>query len=498
MSLRLRAKHIQTELTGLLSKPWMQYVWLFMITALGAALRFYRLGEWSFWIDEIYTINHALAHFGTPQLILDNIPPARNWIPVSVILAAQSLNLWGVSEWSARLASVMIGIISIPILFFPTRRMFGHGAALFAALFLAVSPWHIFWSQNARFYTSLLLFYTLSLFVFYLILERNQPVYFILFYGLLYLAFSERLFAFFVFPVIGVYLVALWLFKFEKPKGFTLWNIALIAVPILLGSAIELYSRIADGQSRFFADFDWFFLYRSGDPILLLGNITFNIGIPLMTLALFSGLFLMMRRHRAGLFMTVNAVVPLGMMVVANPFIFTKDRYVFIVLFSWVVLAAVAIQELLSQVHGQYKWLAIGVVALLIMDAGGDALLYYRNNGGNRPEWKTAFQIIQKQSRPDDVVVTYWPEFRPFYLDREFIQYEEIDVPTLLDSGKRYWFVMDAETIWSNTKVKTFIEKNGRLIDIRYLRTPDDFFLKIYLFDPKQQPPPDKLSTSDP
>lgn len=486
MNFRLRSSQNQIQITTLFAKPWMQYVLLFLITALAAILRFYRLGEWSFWIDELYTIDHARAHFSTLPLLFANIPPARNWIPVSVMLTAQALNLWGVSEWSARLASVMIGVISIPTLFFATRKMFSNWVALLSVLLLAVSPWHIFWSQNARFYTSLLLFYTLALFVFYLILERNQPSYFVLFYGMLYLAFSERLFAFFVFPVIGVYLVALWLFKFEKPKGLTLLNIALLLVPVLLGCAVELYSRIANGESRFFADFDWFFLYRTGNPMILLGDITFNIGIPLMTLALFSGLFLIMRRHRAGLLMTVNAVVPFAMVVAVNPFIFTKDRYVFIVLFSWMVLAAVAIHELFSQVTGQYKWLAIGVLALLLMDAGGDALLYYRNNAGNRPEWKTAFQIIQKQSQPDDLVVTYWPEFQPFYLDREFIQYDNIDVPTLVNSGKRYWFVMDAETIWSNPTVKALVEKNGRLIDIRYLRTPDDFYLKIYLFDPQQ------------
>src|ERR1041385_240994 len=232
MSLRLRAPLIKNEIPALLSMPWMQYVWLGLITLFAVVLRFYKLGEWSFWIDELYTINHALAHFSTPQLILDNIPPARNWIPVSVMLAAQALKMWGVSEWSARLASVIIGVISIPILFFPTRRMFGDRVALLAVLFLAVSPWHIFWSQNARFYTSLLLFYSLALFAFYFGLERNQPGYFILFYGLIYLAFSERLFAFFIFPVIGVYLAALWLFRIEKPKGLTPRNIALIAVPL--------------------------------------------------------------------------------------------------------------------------------------------------------------------------------------------------------------------------------------------------------------------------
>jgi len=480
----MNMNRFENRISALSNRSWFIYGLLVLIILFGAVLRFHKLGQWSFWIDEIYTINHAMAHFSTPQLTLDHIPPHRNWVPVSVILTAQALNIWGPSEWSARLASVLIGVLSLPILFFSTRRMFGNWATLVAVLLLAVSPWHIFWSQNARFYTSLLLFYALALFAFYLGVERNKPVYFVLFYGLLYLAFSERLFAFFIFPVTGVYIAALLLFNFEKPKGLTLRNIALIAVPILLGGVIELFSRVAYGESRFFADFDWFFLYRNQDSIRLLGNISFNIGIPLMVLALFSGSFLILRKDRAGLLMTINAVVPLMMLVTANPFIFTKDRYIFMVLWSWIVLAAVAIYEMLRNVGGRHKWLALGVLAVLLADAGGDLLLYYRTNHGNRPEWKTAFYMIQEQSQPDDIVVTYWPEFKPFYLDREFIQYEEVDVPTLVDSGRRYWFVIDAETIWANPEVKAFVEENARLIDVRYLGTPDDFYLRIYFFDP--------------
>ena len=88
MSLRLQTDQIKDDLTVLLGKPWMQYVWLCMITVLAALLRFYRLGEWSFWIDEIYTINHAKAHFSSWELILGHIPPNLNWNPVSVIMEA--------------------------------------------------------------------------------------------------------------------------------------------------------------------------------------------------------------------------------------------------------------------------------------------------------------------------------------------------------------------------------------------------------------------------
>ena len=155
-------------------------------------------------------------------------------------------------------------------------------------------------------------------------------------------------------------------------------------------------------------------------------------------------------------------------------------------LFSWIALAAIGINELIKQVNGAPRWIAIGVLALLLADAASDGLLYYRVNNGNRADWRAAFRIVQTESEPDDIVVTYWPEVGSYYLDREFIQYEEIDVPTILRSEQQYWFVIDAETIYANADVNALLEREAQLIDIRYLRTPDDFYLRIYRFDPKQ------------
>jgi mannosyltransferase len=145
---------------------WFPYLLLILIVVLASCLRFFKLGEWSFWIDEIFTINRAQHQYSSPELVLRNIFPARNWIPISVILTAQVIKQFGVSEWSARLAPAVIGIITIPILYFPLKKIIGTPAALIALLLLAVSPWHIFWFQNARFYSSLLLFYPLALFAF--------------------------------------------------------------------------------------------------------------------------------------------------------------------------------------------------------------------------------------------------------------------------------------------------------------------------------------------
>lgn len=488
MTLAMQARRTAERIAVLSNQPWMQYVWLMLITLLAAALRFYKLGEWSFWIDELFTINHATSHFSSLSLLLQNIPPQRNWVPVSVILAARGLNIWGVSEWSARMASVVIGIFSIPILYFPTRRMFGERIALVAVLLLAVAPWHLFWSQNARFYTSLMLFYTLSLFAFYFAIEEDNPKYLILFYIFVYLAASERLIALFIFPVVILYLVALWILKFEKPRGMNFRNLAMISLPLLLGIVIELSSRLIRGESRFFGDFTWFTQYQIDDPFRLLVFIGNNLGVPLMVMGFFSGLMLISKRSRPGLLMSVSALVPLVLLVILNPFIFTKDRYMFLTVFSWIILTVVGITEVIPHLKGNHRWLILGLFFVFFAHAGNDLLLYYKANHGNRLQWKEAFSVVQEKAQDQDVVVAFWPEFGPYYLGSEVTSYKDLDLDTMLESGKRYWFVLDSETIWLNGELKPWLEENAQLINVWYLRRPEDNYLKVYLFDPSERP----------
>ncbi len=486
MSLRLRGNQIQTAITAFLGKPWMQYVCLFIITLLAAALRFYKLGEWSFWIDEIFTINHAVRHFSTLKLLLENLPPTRNWIPLSVIINAQVLKMGGITEWNARLVPAMIGILSIPILYLPTRKIFGSRIALIGLMLLAVSPWHVFWSQNARFYTSLMLFYTLALFAFYFGIEENKPMYLIVFWVFVYFAASERLSALFIFPVILVYFALLWILKFEQPKGMNSRNLLIITLPLFIGGVIELYSWIVNSESRFFGDFTWFLQYQIDDPFRLLVFVSNNFGIPLMVMAVFSGLFLVRNRSRIGLLMLMSAILPLLMLMLASLFIFTKDRYIFITLFCWIILACLGIDEIMSALQGNVKWLAAGMFFVLCLYAGNELILYYQANQGDRLPWKSAFGLVQERANKEDVVVAFWPEFSPYYLDHDIIGYQDLHLDTMLKSGKRYWFVVDSETISTNSKMKNWLEHNAALIDVWYLRRPENNSLRVYLFDPLQ------------
>jgi mannosyltransferase len=480
----LRMGRLSILLAILKEKAVFQYVLLGSITLVGALLRFYKLGDWSFWIDEIYTIQRTVIHFNELTAVFRNLPSTL-WLPISFILTHFSLEIFGINEWSARLASAFIGIVSIPILYFAIRRLLGTGEALITSILLAVAPWHIFWSQNARFYSSLLLLYTLAAFVIYLAIEQNRPRNIIVFYLLLYFALSERLIAVFILPIVMLYLAMLWMLNFEKPAGFNRKFLLFFILPIFLVLMSEIVRYSLTGESLTTYAINVFAGQQFENPPRLLAAISFNIGLPVFALGLIGGLFLVLQKNRLGLFLLISTLLPIALIIFLNPLSFTKDRYVFMTLPAWLCMVAVAVKVLVAQTKGYGKLVALGVLGVLLFDAFGSSLLYYHVNNGNRNNWKAAFELVKDRSLEGDNYVAWWPEFGPFYLEREIMPWKDITPGFVTASGNRFWFVIDSETVWGNIPMMNWLQKNGELIDILYLRLPeDDFNLKIYLYDP--------------
>ena len=68
------------------------------------------------------------------------------------------LSLWawtqaaGQGEFALRFWSVLPGVLSVPLIYLWLRRLSSRGVGLFAAFLLAVSPFHVYYSQDARMY----------------------------------------------------------------------------------------------------------------------------------------------------------------------------------------------------------------------------------------------------------------------------------------------------------------------------------------------------------
>ena len=122
----------------------------------GAALRFYRLGANSLWIDEFATLD--LANHSLPDIL--RLSSSANFIPpLYFVLVHGAMRFLGESEVSLRLLSVIAGIATIPVVWLLTAVITrDRTTAHLAAGLLAINSLHLWYSQEARPYALLLLF----------------------------------------------------------------------------------------------------------------------------------------------------------------------------------------------------------------------------------------------------------------------------------------------------------------------------------------------------
>jgi 4-amino-4-deoxy-L-arabinose transferase-like glycosyltransferase len=191
--------------------------WVLALTFLAFLLRTWRLGFQPLWWDEGWTVYFATS--GVGEMI------ARTAIDIHPPFYYLVLHLWilltGPGAVAVRLFSAVVGTLSVPLLFLVGRRLFGVKAGLMAGLTLAVAPFHVFYSQEARMYGLVTLLVLASTYLCLSLLERREDsrlggVRWVLYIVVTSLAMYTQYYAAFV-PVAQTLFV---LFHFRRYKGF--------------------------------------------------------------------------------------------------------------------------------------------------------------------------------------------------------------------------------------------------------------------------------------
>jgi uncharacterized membrane protein len=118
------------------------------LTALGLALRLYRLGHDPLWFDEAYTANTAVKPLSEILQLLRTEVSA----PLYYVLLHGWERIAGDSEFGLRLLSALTGAAVVPALYAVGAALFSPVAGLMAAALGAVGPLHIHYSQELRMY----------------------------------------------------------------------------------------------------------------------------------------------------------------------------------------------------------------------------------------------------------------------------------------------------------------------------------------------------------
>ena len=142
------------------------------LTAGAAVLRFYRLGHQGFWFDEANTAQ--LVHFSVGKM-LGQIPHSESTPPLYYCVAWVWARVFGYGEAGLRSLSAVAGVLTVPVAFGAGAKLVSKRTGLIVAALCACNPFLIWYSQEARSYSLLVLFSALTLFSFAYVLERPTP-----------------------------------------------------------------------------------------------------------------------------------------------------------------------------------------------------------------------------------------------------------------------------------------------------------------------------------
>jgi hypothetical protein len=142
-----------------------------LLSLAALALRLWRI-ETSLWVDEVLTVVYVVR---LPLGQLISSFSSQNQHLLYSLGAHASVAMFGESSFALRLPAVLAGVASIPALYLLGRRVAGEFTAIASSALMAFSYHHVWFSQNARGYTTLLLFSILSTW-FWLGIQRRDSL----------------------------------------------------------------------------------------------------------------------------------------------------------------------------------------------------------------------------------------------------------------------------------------------------------------------------------
>jgi mannosyltransferase len=261
---------------------------LLVIIALGAALRVYKLGSESLWLDEAYSIK--FSHEAPAGIINETAHDVHP--PLYYFALHYWMLLFNDSERAVRLLSALFGILALFVIYLLASRMFDRATALVATCVLALSRFHLEFSQEARMYSLLCLLSLLSIYYFLKLFEGKRSGYALAGYILTSaLMMYTHVYSFFIIAAENLYWLTLFFVSRDVFKRvWKHWVVAQIVLAALfvpwLSVQLQQFSRVQQG-----------FWIPQLPPRLLLSTLVMHSGSkqlawilsPLVALSLFAG-----------------------------------------------------------------------------------------------------------------------------------------------------------------------------------------------------------------
>ena len=179
---------------------------LIVLTVIGIFLRFYNLGFNSLWLDEASTYTISVKSFADIWQVTASgefNPPLFYWIEHVMLML-------GNNEVILRFIPALLGVLTIPLFYLIGKEFLDRNAGIIAAAACTVSPFLIYYSQEARAYMMMLFFVALATIFFLKAMKSGSLIHWILFGIFSALAFWSHFYAFVMIAALVLYALIEW------------------------------------------------------------------------------------------------------------------------------------------------------------------------------------------------------------------------------------------------------------------------------------------------
>lgn len=185
-----------------------------LLVALAAGVRGYGLDSKSLWLDEAWSVYAA----GLPLGAMVELVEAHDTAPPLYYALLQLWMVAGDSPLVVRSLSLVLGVGTVPMTYLVGRRVGGHSVGVVSSLLASLSPFLVWYSQEARMYSLLALLCGISTWAVLSALDTGRIRWWALYALSSFLALLTQMVA--VFFVVGQGFAALvFILTTEKPSG---------------------------------------------------------------------------------------------------------------------------------------------------------------------------------------------------------------------------------------------------------------------------------------
>ena len=377
------------------------------IVALAALLRWYNLSAWDMWTDEVQTLWTSVSGNFKEG-------PMYRKAPVNFWLTGLAVRVFGETELGVRFVPWMMGVLTIAVFLWSCAKWFGVRVALFGALFLTLSMWHVAWSQTGRHFAlqTLLVLLALHFFLVTWIEGKSWGAWVsaaLLLIGL----FTHSSTAFYIAAILA-FLGVGWLASMagEADRRAATWFRT--AIPFALAMAIYLPIFFGIGRYLVANKQAW------NPPWNIVGSLLFYLA-PWALLTALAGAFVLASRRmlHLGVLLLFIVAVPMVLVTVSSAITIASAAYCLATLPALAMLVGVTADWLLSKADERLeRYAACALIAGFFLTQGAVLAHYYFVYNGLKPRWHEASSFVEQRRLPGEQFFAAEGDVVQYYLGK--------------------------------------------------------------------------------